>query len=178
VLIEYKGDFKELDLTPVSTAILKGLLAPVVKDDVNFVNAPVMAKERGIKVSESTSSESEHFTNLITVIVKTTEMQCRVSGTIYGKDDPRIVKINNFELELIPEGHLALIYNWDKPGAIGSIGTTMGKHGINISRMQVGQDEDGENNIIFVRTDTPITEAALEDLRSLPLVRSVTPLEF
>jgi D-3-phosphoglycerate dehydrogenase len=101
-----------------------------------------------------------------------------VAGTIFGKRDPRIVQINNFGLELIPEGHLALIYNQDKPGAIGSIGTTLGKHDINISRMQVGQDQDGENNIIFLRTDTPITDDALNDLRALPMVNTVTPLEL
>jgi D-3-phosphoglycerate dehydrogenase len=105
-------------------------------------------------------------------------MTTSVAGTIYGKRDPRIVKINNFGLELIPEGHLALIYNMDKPGAIGSIGTTLGKHDINISRMQVGQDQDGENNIIFLRTDTPIIEEALIELRALPMVKTVTPLEF
>jgi len=121
VVIEYNGDFKDLDLAPVSTAVLKGLLAAVVKDDVNFVNANIIAKERGIKVTEATSMDAEHFINLITVRVNTTEMTSTVSGTIYGKSEPRIVKINNFGLELIPEGHLALIFNLDKPGAIGSI---------------------------------------------------------
>ena len=66
----------------------------------------------------------------------------------------------------------------DKPGAIGSIGTTLGKHNINISRMQVGQDQDGENNIIFLRTDTQIPDEVLEILRALPMVRTVTPLNF
>ena len=150
----------------------------MVKDDVNFINARVIAKEMGIKVTESTTSDSDHFINLVSVRVITTEMTTLVSGTIYGKSEPRIVKINNFGLELIPEGYLALIYNQDKPGAIGSIGTTLGSHHVNISRMQVGQDEDGENNIIFLRTDTPIPDFALEELRALPLVNTVTPLEF
>ena len=105
-------------------------------------------------------------------------MTTTVAGTIYGKRDPRIVQIDSFGLELVPEGHLALIYNEDKPGAIGSIGTTLGRHDINISRMQVGQDQDGENNIIFLRTDTLIPEDVLAELRALPQVRTVTPLEF
>jgi len=178
VEIEYEGDFNGLDLTPVSTAILKGLLAPMVQDMVNFVNSGHIAKEMGIKVIESTSAVSDHFINLITVRVITTDMTTTVSGTIFGKRDPRIVKINNFGLELIPEGFMALIYNMDKPGAIGSIGTTLGKHDINISRMQVGQDEDGENNIIFLRTDTLIPDEVLEILRALPMVKTVTPLAF
>ena len=154
------------------------LLTPMVTDDVNFVNSPLIAKEMGIKVSETTTSETDHFTNLITVRVTTTDMTTTVAGTLFGKSDPRVVKINNFGLELIPDGHLALIYNQDKPGAIGSIGTTLGRHQVNISRMQVGQDEDGENNIIFMRTDTPIPEDALSELRALPLVNTVTPLKF
>ncbi|HHP7234559.1 MAG TPA: phosphoglycerate dehydrogenase [Desulfobacterales bacterium] len=178
VEILYEGNFNNLDLSPVSTAVLKGLLAPMVQDSVNFVNSPIIAREMGIKVIESASEASDHFIHLITVQVVTTDMTNTVAGTIYGKREPRIVKINNFGLELIPEGHLALIYNMDKPGAIGSIGTTLGKHAINISRMQVGQDQDGENNIIFLRTDTSIPDAVLEELRALPMVKTVTPLEF
>jgi D-3-phosphoglycerate dehydrogenase len=178
VEIFFEGDFNGLDMAPVSTAILKGLLAPMVQDSVNYVNSSVIAKEMGIKVTESTSINSDHFINLITVRVVTTDMTSTVSGTIFGKHDPRIVKINNFGLELVPEGHLALIYNLDKPGAIGSIGTMLGRHNINISRMQVGQDQDGENNIIFLRTDTPIPGDVLDELRNLPMVNTVTPLEL
>ncbi|MBW2199815.1 MAG: phosphoglycerate dehydrogenase [Deltaproteobacteria bacterium] len=178
VVIEYAGDFFGLDLSPISIAALKGLLAPVVKDDVNFVNAQILAKERGIKVTETTSSDSGHFINLITVRIITTEMTNTVSGTIFGKNDPRIVKINNFGLELIPRGHLALIHNLDKPGAIGSIGAALGNHNINIGRMQVGQEEDGERNIIFLSTDTPISDAVRDELHALPLVKAVTLLNF
>lgn len=178
VVIEYNGDFNNLDLAPVSTAVLKGLLAAVVKDDVNFVNANIIAKERGIKVTQATSIDAEHFINLITVRVNTTEMTSEVSGTIYGKSEPRIVKINNFGLELIPDGHLALIVNLNKPGAIGSIGKILGENSININRMQVGQDEDGVNTIIFLKTDTPIPNNVLKELRDLPTVNTITLLEF
>jgi D-3-phosphoglycerate dehydrogenase len=176
--VEYTGDFQDLDMSPVTTAILKGLLTPTVKDDVNSVNAPILAKERGIKVSETASAESDEFLNLVTVRVLTTEMECTLAGTIYGKQDSRIVRINNFRLEMIPLGHMAIINNLDKPGAIGSIGTTLGKHDINIARMQVGQEEEGNHNIIFLNTDTRIPDAVLEELRALQLVKSVTPLEF
>jgi len=178
VTIEFAGDFHGLDLSPVSTAVLKGLLTAVVKDDVNFVNANVIAKERGIKVTETTSSESEDYINLITVRVITTKMKSTVAGTIFGKSDCRVVRINTFRLEMIPKGHLALIHNVDIPGSIGEIGTTLGKHQINIGRMQVGQEEEGDRNIIFLCTDTPIPEAVLKELRQLKTVKAVTPLEF
>ncbi|MEW6672033.1 MAG: phosphoglycerate dehydrogenase [Thermodesulfobacteriota bacterium] len=176
--IEYAGDFHGLDLSPVTTAVLRGLLARMVKDDVNFVNAKIIAKERGIKVTETTSTKSEDYVNLITVKVITTEMTSTVSGTIFGKSDSRVVRINTFRLEMVPKGHLALIHNIDRPGSIGEIGTTLGKHKINIGRMQVGQEEEGDRNIIFLCTDTPIPEAVIAELRTLPTVKTVTPLEF
>jgi D-3-phosphoglycerate dehydrogenase len=101
-----------------------------------------------------------------------------VAGTVFGKQDVRIVRINTFRLEMIPLGHMALIYNLDIPGSIGEIGTTLGKHQINIGRMQVGQEEGGERNIIFLCTDTPIPQAVVEELRELKTVKTVTPLEF
>ena len=178
VVIEYNGDFNSLDLTPVTAAVLKGLLAPVVKDDVNFVNAPALAQERGIRVIETSSAESEEYLNLITVRVFTVEMTSNVSGTLFGKQDPRIVKIGKFRLEMIPHGHMALIHNIDKPGSIGEIGSTLGEYNINIGRMQVGQEEDGDRNIIFLTTDMPIPAEVVEKLRTLRLVKTVTPLEF
>jgi D-3-phosphoglycerate dehydrogenase / 2-oxoglutarate reductase len=178
ITIEYAGDFQGLDMTPVTTAVLKGILTPVVKDDVNFVNAYSIANERGIKVVEATSQDSKEYLNLIAVKAVTQISGNTVSGTIFGKNDSRVVKINNFRLEMVLEGHLALIYNVDKPGSIGQIGSTLGKHGINITRMQVGQAEDGERNIIFLCTDISISDAVVDELRSLTLVKSVTPLQF
>jgi D-3-phosphoglycerate dehydrogenase len=178
VTIKYLGDFLGLDMMPVTTAALKGLLTPFLKDDVNFVNAPVIAKERGIKVTESRSVEAEDFTNLITIHVTASQDSSTVSGTIFGKQEPRIVRINSFRLEAVPEGHLLLIYNDDRPGAIGGIGTVLGQHNINIARMHVGRETKGDRNMIFLDTDAPAPPEALEELRALPLVKSVTPLEL
>ena len=178
VVIEYAGDFKGVDLSPVSIAVLRGLLTHVVKDDVNFVNAQVLAKDRGIKVTETSSDESGEYINLITVRVITTETTNTVSGTIFGKNELRIVKINNFRLELIPTGHISLIYNYDKPGAIGSFATLLGKNKINIDQMQVGQEEGGEMNIIFLKTNVSIPQNVIEEMLELELIKTVTPLEF
>ncbi len=178
VLIEYTGDFQDIDLSPVSTAVLKGLLAPMLNDNVNFVNAPVIAKERDIKVKETFSSESEDYLNLITIRVVTTEMTSTVAGTIFGKKDVRVVKIDNFRLEMIPYGHLTLITNVDRPGVIGSIASVLGENNINIAQMQVGQEKDGEKNIVFLRTDIPIPEEVLEKLSALQMVNLVTHFEL
>jgi D-3-phosphoglycerate dehydrogenase len=178
IQIEYTGDFHDLDMAPVSIAILKGLLTPMVAEMVNFVNAPIMAKDRGIKVLETTSSTSEDFVNLITVKAITSAGTSTVSGTIIGRNDPRIVKIDDFRLELVPEGHILLIYNDDKPGAIGTIGTILGSHAINIGRMQVGQDLAGQSNIVFCQTDTQVPPDVVEELRAAQMVRVVAPLEL
>ncbi len=178
VSIEYMGDFKGLDLSPVTTAILQGLLTPMLKEMVNSVNAPVIAKERGIRVTESASADAENFLNLIRVKTHTTEMDLTLAGSVFGKSDPRIVRINHFRLEMIPQGHSAIIHNQDKPGAIGSIGSVLGKNNINIGKMQVGQEQDGDRNIIFLQTDTSIPGNVVEELRNLPLVNTVIPLEL
>jgi D-3-phosphoglycerate dehydrogenase len=138
----------------------------------------VVAKEMGIKVTESIISEAEDYTHLITLHAATAKGENVVAGTIIGRSDLKVVKINNFRLELVPEGHILLIFNQDRPGAIGWIGTTMGRHNINIGRMQVGQEKDGDHNIIFMQTDTPVPPEVVEELRAGDLVDSVTPLEL
>ncbi len=178
VSIKYSGDFSGFDMAPVTTAAIKGLLTPFLKDEVNFVNATVIAKERGIKVTELRSAEAEDFANLITIHATASEGANTVSGTIFGKHEPRIVKINMFRLEVVPEGHLLFIRNMDKPGAIGSIGTVLGRHNVNIARMHVGQEKDGGRNVIFLDTDICTPPEAVEELRALPMVKSVTPLEL
>jgi D-3-phosphoglycerate dehydrogenase len=178
VTVEYFGDFKGIDLSPITTALLKGLLTPMVRDVVNFVNAHVLANDRGIKVSETTSGSHDEYAYLITVKVVTTEGESLVSGTVYGKKKTRIVRINTFRLELEFQGHMALIHNLDIPGSIGEIGSMLGKHKINIGRMQVGQEAGGERNIIFMCTDTPIPPHVVEELLALRTVKSVIPLEF
>jgi D-3-phosphoglycerate dehydrogenase len=111
VRINYTGKVSEYDVKPLTAALLKGLLTPILKDDVNFVNAPYIASARGIKIVESKTSTSEDFSSLIMCRVKSMEGENIVSGTIFGKTMPMILRINNFYLEAIPEGHILLIRN-------------------------------------------------------------------
>jgi D-3-phosphoglycerate dehydrogenase len=178
VVLEYAGDFQELDLSPVTTAVLKGLLTPMVKDTVNFVNAGVLARERGIKVTETSLTATEEYINLITVKAVANEGTSKVAGTIFGQKDPRVVNINNFRLEMHPQGRFILINNHDRPGAIGSIGTLLGDNKINISRMRVGQEQGGDKTMIFLRTDQPIPDDVMEKLRALPLIITVRSFEL
>jgi D-3-phosphoglycerate dehydrogenase len=105
-------------------------------------------------------------------------MTSTVSGTIFGKKDPRIVKIDKFRLEMVPSGHMILINNIDRPGSIGEIGTALGNASVNIGRMQVGQEEEGDRNIIFIQTDTQISDDVMDTVRELGSVKTAIPLEF
>ena len=178
IAVEYAGNFFDLDLKPVTLAAIKGILSPLVADEVNSVNATSLARDMGIKVSEIASGESAHYINLIRIRVMYENETNLIAGTIFGKDDARIVRINKFRLEVIPEGYLSLIHNKDVPGAIGSIGTCLGDHDINIARMMVGREDDGDRNIIFIRTDTPVPEAVAKQLEALDKVHSIINFEL
>jgi D-3-phosphoglycerate dehydrogenase len=110
--------------------------------------------------------------------MKTQEDENLVAGTIFGKKDPRLVRINDFRLEAAPEGHLLLIYNIDTPGTIGAIGTCLGRNRINISMMDVGQVLERGQNIILLRTDTSVPEHVIQQLLDLENVNIVQKLEL
>lgn len=173
ISIEYVGEVTKEDTQPLTISILKGLLTPILGDMVNFVNVPVIVKERNIKVTESMRKEAEDFTTLISVSVKTSEEHNVVSGTIFGKKDPRIVRINDFRLEAAMEGNVCVIYNIDTPGTIGAIGTCLGRHRINISMMDVGQVLERGQNIIFLQTDIPVPKEVVQELLAMDNVNVV-----
>jgi D-3-phosphoglycerate dehydrogenase len=154
------------------------MLTPVLGDMVNFVNVPIHVKERNIRVTEAVRNEAEDFTNLICIRVKTSEGENLVAGTIFGKKEPRMVRINDFRLEATLEGHLLLIYNIDTPGTIGAIGTCLGKHGVNISMMDVGQVFERGQNIIFLRTDTAVPQNVTKELLAMDNVDIVQAIEL
>lgn len=178
VSIEYVGEAAALETNPLTISILKGMLAPILGDMVNFVNVPVHVKERNIKVTESVRLEAEDYTNLISIKVKTSEQENLVAGTILGKKEPRMVRINDFRLEASLDGHLLLIYNIDTPGTIGAIGTCLGRNNINISKMTVGQVLERGQNIIFLRTDSPTTPAVIKELLAMDNVDIVQAIEL
>src|SRR4030042_1485602 len=176
--INYSGKVTDYDLTPLTNAMLKGLLTPILKDDVNFINSALIASKRGIKVIESKTATSDDFASLISLKVKSLEGENIISGTIFGRTMPRILRINEFYLEAIPEGHNLLIHNLDVPGMIGRITTVMGNQGINISRMAVSQKKAEKQNVILLTTDTVISDKTLEDLSGLENIFSVRRIEL
>ena len=173
VLVEYSGEVASLKLEPVTLAALKGLLTPILEENVNYVNAPLIAKSRGIEVKVSTSSVASEYTSLVTIRIKAGGQQLSVAGTINSKKEPRIVQVDNFPMEAVPEGDMLVLMNNDKPGVIGGIGMLMGENGINIARMQFGRESAGGRAISVVSIDSPVSEAIMAKVRKLPNVLSV-----
>jgi D-3-phosphoglycerate dehydrogenase len=178
ISVAYVGEVSKLDTKPLTHSILKGLLFPVVGDEVNYVNAPSVAAQRGITVGEEKMELVEDFTTLIRLTVRAGMEENMVAGTIFGKYEPRLVQINKFRLEAIPEGHMLFIYNTDRPGVIGAIGTTIGSHKTNIARMTVGQEKERGQNVILLTTDTPVTPECLKAVQDLPHVAMAIQLEL
>lgn len=176
--IEYNGDLASLDTGPVTVAFLKGLFTPILQDAVNYVNAPLIAKERGIRVVESKSEQSPDFTNLMRVTVKTTDGQNMMAGTVFGKKEPRLVRLNSFRLEALPSGPMLLVYNKDVPGVIGALGTTLGNGGVNIDLMTVGREEEAKQNVILLNTDKRISKELLAKVNDLEHIADAMVLEL
>jgi D-3-phosphoglycerate dehydrogenase len=170
VSISYQGEVSQLDCRPLTISVLVGLLSPVVPDGINFINAPHLAKERGIKVTEAKIESAEDFVNLISITLKTNKKEAHIAGTLFGKREPRIVRLDSFTMEATPEGHLVFIKSTDSPGVIGGIGSFLGQHGININRMSVGQDLTNKLNIILLHTDITVSGPVMEGLGKLPHV--------
>jgi D-3-phosphoglycerate dehydrogenase len=168
VHVEYRGEVTQYNIAPLTLAVLKGMLTPVMESSVNYVNAPILAKERGIQVVESKSSKAGDFSSSITVKIATGDREVEVEGAIFGDKHPRIVRVDNFYLEAAPEGYILILRNKDVPGVVGNVGTILGKNGINIAGMELGRGAKGGNAISFIHVDDLIPKETMKELRNLP----------
>jgi len=171
--ISSQGQTVEEGADLIAASFLKGLLTPVLSTGVNIINAPAIARERGVKTATVKKTDSTDFTDLISIEVKGPWGKSCVEGTIFGKRQQRLVRLDDFRLDALPIGNLVLIYNEDVPGVIGSIGNCFGKNNINISRMYNGRNQAGGKAVNLVNTDQEPTKEVLDQLLSLPNIVSV-----
>lgn len=172
ITISYIGDVSMLDTRPLTHAILKGFLGSFTDQPINYVNAPTLANEKGIQVNETKSQSKGDFAGLIKLRLEGHEEGPEeISGTIFEKKYPRIVRIGEIYLDAIPDGSMIFIQNFDRPGVIGNVGTTLGRHNINIGRFQLGRR--GDRAICLVNIDTPANEKVIKEIESLPNIISV-----
>ena len=174
--IEYAGDVAELRVAPITVAVLKGMLETVT-DRVNMVNAPHIAREHGIKVIESKSSRTQDFASAITTRVRGC-VDRLIAGAIFQGTQPRIVRLDDFMLEALPEGFCLLLHNHDRPGVVGAVGSILGEAGVNISRMQLALQRERHEAAMLVNVDAAPSEAVMERLRNLPHVISTRLVEL
>lgn len=162
--ILYQGQISELNRELLTLSVIKGFLSPVLSTTVNFVNARKLLKERGIRVEESFEQDCSDYISLVDLTV-TGDDTFSCSATLFGKEEPRIIKVDNFNIDAIPSGHLLYTKNVDQPGVIGSMGTLLGTHGVNIARMHLGREPKKAEAIALINIDSEPSVQALDALK-------------
>jgi D-3-phosphoglycerate dehydrogenase len=168
VRIEYAGEVTGLNTDILTVTFLKGLLTAILEENVTDVNAPHLAKARGIRVVETSTAESEDYASLIAAELVTDKGTWRVAGTLFHKREPRIVRIDGYPLEALPSGWMLIFSNLDVPGVIGRIGTLCGRHQVNIAGMQLGRERRGGRAVSILNLDDPVPEPVLAEIRAMP----------
>ena len=168
VSVRYSGEAADLESKPITAALLTGLLQKSLPERINVVNAPHLARERGIRVSETLSSDVEDYSSLITVELTTDKTKRQVAGTLFGKKESRIVRVDDYRMEAVPSGYMLVFSNRDTPGVIGKIGTILGSNQINIAGMQLGRVAPHDMAVAVVNVDSAIPPDILREIRHLP----------
>ncbi|MFM9935041.1 MAG: phosphoglycerate dehydrogenase [Novosphingobium sp.] len=177
ISIEVEGAAAQLNQKPITGAVLAGLMKQY-SQTVNMVNAPFLAKERGLDVREVRHDREGVYHTLVRVTVGTAQGDRSVAGTLFGNGQPRLVEIFGIGIEADLDGDMLYIVNSDAPGFIGSIGTLLGKAGINIGTFHLGRREAGGEAVLLLSVDSPVTEDVLSEARKVPGVRTVRALKF
>ena len=173
VRVTFAGEVAEAPQRLLTAAVLKGLLSTVEAAPVNEVSAPGIARDRGITVLEERAAGHQDYASLVTVAVGAAGGEAAVAGTVFGHRDARIVRVNQFHLEAVPDGHIILCVNDDSPGVVGNIGTALGSAGVNIARISLSRDETGAAAVSLINVDSEPSAAVLDTLRALPHIRDV-----
>jgi len=164
--VTYGGEAANLPNTKfITRVILKGMLDPILQVPVNLVNAEFVAKERGIRLSETTTEEAQGFRNIITITARTDRMTETVSGSVSSPNRARIVSIGGYMTDLTPTGHVVISRHTDKPGVIGKVATILGRANVNIAGMQVGRHRPGEEALMVLTVDSPVPPEAMGEIK-------------
>jgi D-3-phosphoglycerate dehydrogenase len=177
VSIEVEGAAAELNQKPITGAVLAGLMH-VFSDTVNMVNAPFLARERGLDLREVRHDREGDYHTLVRVTVATAEGEKSIAGTLFGNSSPRLVEMFGIKVEAELDGEMIYIVNEDRPGFIGRLGTALGEAGVNIGTFHLGRRAAGEEAVALVSVDGHIEQSVVQAIAGLPGVKQVTPLRF
>ncbi|HXD99482.1 MAG TPA: phosphoglycerate dehydrogenase [Candidatus Acidoferrum sp.] len=165
--LTYAGDVAQRPTAGLTLAFLRGVLGTILAEHVTDVNAMLIAKGRGLRVTETSTSESAGYSSLLTAELRTDRGVSSVAGTLFHRE-PRFVAIDGFSLEAVPQGFMLVFANQDVPGVVGRIGTLCGHHGINIAGMQLGRERRGGRAVSILNLDDPMPPVALDEIRAMP----------
>ena len=167
VAVRYSGEVCDMNLEYLSSTVMRKLLAPILGEEINLINATRIAEQRGIKLEETRVQVPENFTSLVEIEVRTEDESRRVSGTVFTDKLPRIVSVDGYELEVVPRGHMIFLTNDDKPGVIGDIGTVLGKCNVNVAGMHLGREIEGGTALALLLIDNAVDEGIVDQVRKI-----------
>ncbi|WP_019377072.1 phosphoglycerate dehydrogenase [Virgibacillus halodenitrificans] len=176
--VTYSGEVSAGEIAPITRNAIKGILKRHLGDHVNDVNAMFLADKKGINVNESKTSKARGFANLLTLEVKTKSGVRRVSGTLLNGLGPRIVKVDNYSVDVTPQGHIVVIHHQDQPGVIGRMGSLLAEHQINIATMQVDRSDMGGDAIMMLTVDKHLEDAEINALKNLEEIKEVMAVDL
>lgn len=169
----YSGELAKMDVGPLTTAVVKGFLDPILQQKVNYVNALILAKTRGIQIFQAVDGDQEGYASLVTVKVYSDKVEKSAAGTIFGKADPRIVMVDGYRIDVVPSGYILYVPHIDKPRIIGPVGLLIGEQNVNIAFMQVGRKEIGGKAVMLLAVDSPVPEETLARITQIDGVLDV-----
>jgi D-3-phosphoglycerate dehydrogenase len=167
ISVEYSGTVLEYPMRPLTASFLKGFLETKLSDPVNAVNAHLLAREAGLRVAETRAAEPPDFSALVAATLKGRDGARSAAGALFGKRDPRLVRLDEFHLDAIPQGPMLIVSNDDRPGMVGRIGTALGDAGVNIAYLSLGRDRSGGRAIAVFNLDSPLTDPVLRTIASI-----------
>jgi D-3-phosphoglycerate dehydrogenase len=178
IVVRLFGRVAELDSRPITAEALVGLLGMRMPGRVNRVNAAHLAKLQGIEVRESRSENARDFVSLIKVSAIAGDKSTTVAGTLLDERRARLVRIDDYDVEAIPQGHFLFTRHHNRPGVVGALGSILGRENINISRMHVGVGDSSETGIALISISAPLSESTMAEIRSLPPIRQAVKFEL
>ena len=167
VSLEYSGTVLEYPIRPLTASFLKGFLQGKLSDPVNPINAHLLAREAGLRVQETRAAEPQDFAALVVATLRGRDGVRSAAGALFGKRDPRLVRLDEFHLDAIPEGSMLIVSNDDRPGMVGRIGAALGDAGVNIAYLSLGRDRSGGRAIAIFNLDSPVSDAVLRSIGSI-----------
>ncbi len=178
VRLELAGELSRAPHRAISAQVLKGLLRHVLDQPVNEVSAPAIAKERGLVLREELDPEAHDYVSQLTVTLRGAGGEAAVAGTVFGRQELRIVRVNQFRLEAVPEGDIIMCENDDAPGVVGHIGMALGSAAVNIARIYLSRDAERRSAFSLINVDSAPSPEVLQTLRGLAHMRAVRSIHL